>query len=89
MSIEYSDSTPVEASWLRLELPFLEPTPWFAPNGLKKTYTLSRIKDLMSKLGFTINVDFKIASDYYSKEVVLLLHPDIEQYASWIKLNWE
>ena len=89
--IEYVDYAPAEINWFRLELPFSKPEsdPWFAPNGLNRTQRLSRVKVLMSQLGFLINVDFKIASDYYSKNVVLLLHPSIEKYASWITLNWK
>ena len=89
--IEYVDYAPAEINWFRLELPFADrkTESWYSPRGLSKIQYLSYTKALMAHLGFTINVDFKIASDYYSKSIILLIHPDHEKYASWIRLRWD
>lgn len=85
--IEYIiDNTPVEAKWLRLELPF--------PNreGLYKfrasNIRLRKVKEFMSTEGYRMNIDFKIDSMHYYNSIVIFLAPAIENHASMIKLKW-
>lgn len=85
------DDTPVEATWLRLELPY--------PNGdnpaaiaggrrMNRMDRLSYTKALMAHLDFKINVDFKLDSNYHRDKMVMFLAPNAKEYASWIRLNW-
>lgn len=42
----------------------------------------------MNLLEFKLNVDYKLDSNYYEDKMVMYLSPKIEQYSSWIALNW-
>lgn len=86
--VEYIiDHTPVEAKWLRLELPFKR------PEGLNEwrqgTKRLQKIKEFMASEGYRINIDFKIAPMYYYDSIVVFLSPETEKYASMIILKWD
>ncbi len=43
----------------------------------------------MAHLGFVMNIDFKLDSNYHKDKMVIYLSPKIENYASWIALNWK
>lgn len=90
--IDYAiDDTPVEANWLRLELPYPGADTWFEPAGrsrLNRMNLLSYTKALMAHLEFKINVDFKLDSNYHRDKMVMFLAPKNQEYASWIRLNW-
>jgi len=85
-TVEYA--TPRESKWFLLELPIFK-----SMHGghtiLYRNTTLAQTKKLMANLGFCINIDFKISPDYYGNTIKILLHPEQEQYASWIALHWE
>ena len=42
----------------------------------------------MAHLEFKINVDFKLDSNYHRDKMVMFLAPKNQEYASWIRLNW-
>jgi hypothetical protein len=86
--IEYMiDETPVEAKWLRLELPFPNSVglyKWRASN-----IRLRLVKEFMAKEGFRMNIDFMMDSTYYSDKIIVLISPKVEKYASFIILKWD
>lgn len=80
--IEYIDYAPPEVNWLRVELPH-------KGNKSNRFSLLAYTKVLMARLGYRINIDFKMHPNYYNDKVVFYLHPKHEQYVSWIALQWD
>jgi hypothetical protein len=85
-TVEYV--TPRESKWFLLELSIFK-SMHSSTKIVYKNSSLVQTKKLMSDLGFCINIDFKISPDYYGNTIKILLHPEQEQYASWIALHWE
>lgn len=56
-----------------------------------RNFTMARVKNHMNSLGFNQHIDYQIDYDYNlkNKDFCMLLNPDIEQYRSWIVLNWK
>lgn len=81
---EIIETTP-KGQWHPLELPLLGRKPH---QHESKVSTLTHAKQLMSKLGFRMNIDFMFSTAYYDDKFTIMLSPENEQYASWIALQW-
>jgi hypothetical protein len=81
---EVIETTP-KGKWCPLELPFLRHE---LSQPRSKVSTLNHAKQLMSKLGFRMNIDFMFATSYHARKFTIMLSPENEQYASWIALQW-
>ena len=84
INYEIIETTP-KGKWYPLELPLLGHKP---NQHRSKVSTLNHAKQLMSKLGFRMNIDFIFSTSYYDTKFTIMLSPENEQYASWIALQW-